>query len=198
MLIVRHAAHDDVGQVLTGRASGRALTADGAAQAAALAERLAATRVARVLSSPRARAQATALPIAARQALTVETDAALDEIDFGAWTGRRFDALDADPAWRAWNATRGLAATPAGDTMLAAQHRTRALVRALGRTHDDARVVLVTHADVIRAIVCDHLGLAVDQWSRLAIAPASVTTLAIGEASATLLGLNEGASPAWS
>ncbi len=194
VLLVRHAAHGDVGQILTGRLPGRDLTPAGRAQAERLADRLATTPISRVLASPRARTQQTAAAVAARHGIAVETEDALDEIDFGSWAGCRFEQLDADPAWRAWNATRGLATTPAGDTMLAVQHRTRALIRGLA----GERIVLVTHADVIRAIVADHLGLAVDNWARLEISPASVTTLAIGTASATLLGLNEGASPGWS
>ena len=190
--LVRHATHGDVGQVLTGRLPGRPLTSEGEAQAACVAARLAAVRVTRVLSSPRERAQATAAAIAARHGLPVETEAALDEIDFGTWAGRRFEELDADPAWQAWNGARGLAATPAGDTMLAVQHRARALIRGL-----EGRVVLVSHADVIRAIVADHLGLAIDNWARIEISPASITTLEIGTACATLLGLNEGVSAAW-
>lgn len=189
-MLVRHASHGDVGHVLTGRLPGRDLTPDGVAEAERAAARILAAD--RVLSSPRARAQQTARAIAGRHGCAVETEAALDEIDFGHWAGCRFDALDADPDWRAWNAARGLAATPAGDTMLAVQHRTRALIRTLA-----GRVVLVSHADVIRAVVCDHLGLAVDNFARIEISPACVTTLAIGTASATLRGLNEGASPAW-
>ncbi len=194
-MLVRHASHGDVGEVLTGRLPGRDLTPSGQAEAARAADRLAVVPIGRVLSSPRARAQQTADAIAARHGLAVEIEAALDEIDFGRWAGCRFEALDADPEWRAWNVARGLAATPAGDTMLAVQHRTRALIRALARA--GGRVVLVSHADVIRAIVADHLGLAIDNWARLEISPASVTTLAIGTASATLIGFNEGADSVW-
>ena len=194
-MLVRHASHGDVGEVLTGHLPGRDLTPEGRAQAELLAGRLASVRVGRVLSSPRARAQQTAAAIATLQGMSVETEAALDEIDFGDWAGQRFVTLDADPAWRAWNATRGLAATPAGDTMLAVQHRTRTLLRGLAAA--GGRIVLVSHADVIRAIVADHLGMTIDNWARLEISPASVTTLAIGTASATLLGLNEGADQAW-
>ncbi len=195
-MLVRHASHGDVGDVLTGRLAGRNLTPDGQAQAERLADRLASRPFDRVLSSPRERAQQTACAIAARRDLAVETEPALDEIDFGHWAGQRFEALEADPAWRTWNAARGLAATPAGDTMLAVQHRTRALISGLAAT--GGRIVLVSHADVIRAVVADHLGLSIDNWARLEIAPASVTTLSIGTASATLRGLNEGASTAWS
>ena len=67
--LVRHAAHGLLGRVLAGRMPGVALTAEGTAQADALADALAGRPIRAVLSSPVQRAQATAAPIAARHGL---------------------------------------------------------------------------------------------------------------------------------
>jgi broad specificity phosphatase PhoE len=192
LLLVRHASHGDADRVLTGRIEGRGLTEAGRAEAARLARALAGCGIGRVLSSPRARARETAAMVAAALGnVAVETADEIDEIDFGRWAGQSFAALEDDPDWRRWNAARGLWQTPAGDTMLAVQNRARTLIRRLraeGTPSD--RIVLVTHADVIRAIVCDQIGLAIDLGARLDVSRASVTTLFTDGEFAMLTGLN--------
>src|SRR3954468_14411682 len=103
LYLVRHAAHDRVGDTLCGRMAGVTLGPDGARQANRIAQRLAEKSIAAVFSSPLERAIATAEPIARRLELSVQVADALNEIDFGTWTGRRFEALAADPGWTAWN-----------------------------------------------------------------------------------------------
>ncbi len=197
LLLVRHASHGDADGVLTGRLPGRHLTEAGRMEAERLARGLARLPVERVLSSPRERAAETAAAIAAGRELAVDTDAALDEVDFGRWAGRSFAELDHDPDWRRWNAARGTAATPTGDTMAAVGERTRALIGRLGAAHGSGDIVMVTHAELIRATVCDHLGLATEMWARLDIARASVTTLRVDGGTPTLIGLNWKGDAQW-
>ena len=47
----------------------------------------------------------------------------LMEIDFGDWTGMRFEALAQDRRWTAWNTARGVNRPPSGESMLEAQVR---------------------------------------------------------------------------
>ena len=63
ILLVRHAAHDELGMVLSGR-SDIPLNADGRRQAAKLSERLAAVPLTEVSTSPRRRARETAVFVA--------------------------------------------------------------------------------------------------------------------------------------
>ncbi len=53
------------------------------------------------------------------------------------------------------------------------------------------RVALVTHCDVIRALVATCLGLPLDNVLRFEVAPASVSRMEMAPWGATLLGLNE-------
>ena len=62
VFLVRHAAHDRLNRILCGRMPGVSLGADGRAQAAALAERLARESLAAVYASPLERACETAEP----------------------------------------------------------------------------------------------------------------------------------------
>lgn len=191
-LLVRHAAHDNVGGFLAGRSAGVRLGPDGRAQASRLGERMRRERFSAIHASPQNRTQETAQAISvACQTAPVVTEADLDEIDFGNWSGRTFDDLNTDGEWRRWNTVRSLGVTPAGDTMLTVQNRAVSLVRRLaGGTGDDA-LVLVTHADVIKAIVGYFLQMPIDAWPRLEIGPASISTLVVENWSAVVAGLNE-------
>ncbi len=189
--LVRHAAHGLLGRTLTGRMPGVSLSPEGRAQAERLAARLAGEPIRAVLTSPLERARETAEPIAAALGLESRVEPALNEIDFGEWTGRSFDALEDDPAWRRWNAARGLARPPGGETMLAVQARMRDHIDGLRTEHPDGQVALVSHCDVIRATLLLYLGLPVDAYDRIAVDPASVSTVAIGDWGARVLSLNE-------
>ncbi len=192
VLLVRHAAHDDVGGYLAGRKAGVVLGPEGLAQAARLAGRMRLEPPSEIWASPRERTVETAEAIAAGTgAGPIRTAEELDEIDFGAWSGRRFDDLDVDPEWRRWNAVRSLARTPAGETMLDVQHRAVGFLQRVSDGADGRRLALVSHADVIKAVVLWVVGAPLDAWPRLEIAPASVTTLSIGAWGAQLTGLNE-------
>ncbi len=177
--LVRHGDHAALGHVLAGRTAGFGLSQAGSAQAAAVARTLARSGARAVLSSPVQRARETADPIAAALRLPVQVEAGLEEIDFGAWAGRRFDALAAAPGWQAWNAARALAATPGGETMLAAQARA---VAALMRWRPEGGVVVaVSHSDVIKAVLAFVLGMPLDLLHRLEVAPASRSILTLGD-----------------
>ena len=122
LILVRHAVHGLLGRVLAGCMPGVGLSAEGHAQAAALADALAGQVIRAVWTSPLQRAIETAVPIAARHGLMPVIDPALTEVDFGTWTGQPFDALHG-PEWEAWNTNRAMAVPPGGETILAAQAR---------------------------------------------------------------------------
>jgi broad specificity phosphatase PhoE len=190
-LLVRHAAHDNVGGFLAGRMAGVTLGESGRAQANRLAQRLRTERFDGIFASPLERAQQTANAIAGATGLSVTTAPELDEIDFGHWAGRDFEALGHDPLWRRWNSVRSLVRTPGGETMLDVQRRAMGLIERLTPALDGRSVVLVSHADVIKAVVLHHLGLSSDAWARLEIAPASISRLLVADWGAQLQGLNE-------
>jgi broad specificity phosphatase PhoE len=190
-LLLRHAAHDNVGGFLAGRMSGVVLGQAGRAQAERLARRLRLERIDAIFASPRERTQQTAQAVAAACGIPTTTAEELDEIDFGRWSGQDFEALQQDPLWQRWNAVRSLTRTPGGETMLDVQRRVLGLMERLVEERGGQCVALVSHADVIKTVVLHHLGLGIDAWPRFDIAPASITRLVIGEWGARLLGLNE-------
>ncbi len=176
LFLVRHATHGQVGRALVGRAPGVPLSPEGVAQAAALGRRFGGMEVARVLSSPIQRATETAGAIARACGRTVEVEDALTEIDCGDWTGLSFADLDRDPRWAAWNAERSEAAVPGGETFAAVEARAAALLDRLAG-EGGGPIVLVSHADVIKAAVMALTGMPARFHHRILVEPASVTTL---------------------
>jgi ribonuclease H / adenosylcobalamin/alpha-ribazole phosphatase len=187
--LIRHCAHGDVGHVLSGR-SGASLTVEGRADAAWLAKRFLDERVAAIHSSPRLRARETAGTIGAGLGLRVEIVDALDEIDFGEWTGRSFAELEADPRWLHWNTARAAASVPNGETMIEATTRAVRHVETLARRAGSGAVLCVSHCDIIRGIVAHYLGLGLDRLLAFDIDPGSVSTLLVEDSGGRVLTLN--------
>jgi broad specificity phosphatase PhoE len=188
--LIRHAAHEELGRILTGRGP-TGLSETGRAEARALGRQLASLRIDAILSSPRRRATETAELIAAATGQEPEIEEGLDEIDFGPWAGLPFAELAGDPDWRAWNEERDKARTPGGETMAAVARRLAGSIDRLRAEHPARTVALVSHSDVIKAGVCHYLGLPFGRVHRFEISPASITTLVVADWGGTLIALNE-------
>ncbi len=177
--LVRHAEHGLLGRVLTGRMPGVSLNERGRGQAHLLAQDFSGCPIVAVFSSPLERAQETATPIAAALGLDLMTDAGLDEIDFGGWTGMTFEALQGLAEWQAWNEFRGTASPPGGETMLEALARALRTLARLRRVYPDGEVVLVSHQDILKALLSHSLGAPLDLMHRLEVTPASRSILRV-------------------
>jgi probable phosphoglycerate mutase len=189
--LVRHASHDLLGRVLAGRMPGVHLNARGRREADWLRERFRSVAVDALITSPLERSLETAGPIAAALGLAPEIEPALGEMSFGEWTGRSFEELEEVPAWRAFNTCRSVTPVPGGETMLQTQVRAVAALERLRERHGDGSVVVVSHGDVLRAVVAHYLGLCIDLLRRFMIEPASITTLHVAPDGATLVRLND-------
>lgn len=179
VFLIRHAAHDRVGDTLCGRMPGVVLGEAGRSQAEALARWMAQEGADMLYASPLERARQTGEAIARRLGIGMEISEALMEIDCGAWTGRSFGDLEADPRWTEWNEARATARIPGGESMMQVQARAVAELVRLRDKHPGARIALVSHADVIKAVLAAFLGLPLDQHMRFEIAPASCSTLVL-------------------
>jgi len=191
MLLIRHAHTEAVDQWLAGRAFDTPLSRLGWRQAVALARALEPIRLAAIYSSPLRRARQTAAAIARRQGIAVELFEPLNEIDFGSWTGKSFDALAADPAWRAFNDTRAAATIPDGETPLAVQARAVAGFSLLASRHAGQTVALVSHGDVLRSALLHYAGFSLNDYHRFAIHPASVSRIEISPANVRVVSVNQ-------
>lgn len=115
VILVRHAVNDFLPKGIAGRKPGVHLNAEGKRQAESLAEHLARLPIAAIFSSPLERARETAEPLARRLGQHVEFAPELLEVDFGDWTGKSLQELDAIPLWEHWNSFRSCTQIPNGE-----------------------------------------------------------------------------------
>ena len=80
--------------------------------------------------------------------------------------------------------------------MAAVQARAMGLVARLAGEPGDGTVALVTHSDVVKAVVMAALGLSLDRHDHLIVDPASVSTLQVFGDYARVVRLNEAAPTA--
>lgn len=192
--LLRHAIHGLIGRTLVGRTPGVALSNEGLRQSRCLAEQLSSAPIRAIYASPLERAQQTAAPLAERLGLKVETEAALNEVDVGEWTGLGFDELSREPLWRSFNLYRSGTRPPGGETMLDVQARVVGFLDALRRRHPEEHVAVVSHGDVLRGAVLHYLGMPIDHFLRLEIEPASISVLELADWGPRLILLNETAA----
>jgi probable phosphoglycerate mutase len=175
--LIRHAERLGDPQLLAGRMPGWPLTPRGRAQAERLARELAGEPIRHVFSSPVERARATAEPIARRLGLTVMISPAINEIDFGEWTGKTWRELEADERWRRFNRERAGAQAPGGESIAAVQARFIGAMNELRDAFPRAGIALVSHADPIRLALAHCRGLPIESFDGIEIATGSVTVV---------------------
>ena len=188
--LIRHASCSGLGQTLWGRTPGVCLNETGKREAQRLAERFRGMTLEAIYSSPLERALETAETIARTMKLEVNRNPAFDEIDFGDWTGKSFETLSSDEVWRRFNSVRSATRIPGGESFLEVQTRVVTELDKLSSQHNNARVAIVSHADVIKAAVGYFTATPIDLLQRIEISPCSVSVVAINKDSLKLLTIN--------
>lgn len=191
VILVRHGRTTaNAAGVLSGRTPGVLLDEVGRGQAARTAERLAAVPIVAVVSSPLERCLDTSRAILDRQpaapdAPTFEVEPAITEADYGEWQNRTLSELAREPLWAVVQSQPSAAVFPGGESMTAMQARAVAAIR----RHDaavaaeygtEAVWVAVAHADIIKSILADALGMHLDLFQRIGVGPASVSIVRYG------------------
>lgn len=187
---VRHGQSEaNVAGVLAGRLPGVALTESGRAGVRALAEMFPVTRVDALVHSTVERCMETSrLLMESVHAESVRADSAFDEVDYGSWQGRKLTDLATLPEWTTVTQAPSAMVFPQGeglaDASQRAVHGVHALVAELRKAHatpDDpakpATGIIVSHGDILKAMVAAALGMPLDDFQRIAIAPGSLTVL---------------------
>ncbi|MCB9390347.1 MAG: MSMEG_4193 family putative phosphomutase [Acidimicrobiia bacterium] len=175
VFLVRHGVTAETGAVLSGRKPGIALSEAGIAQAEATAALLSNVKFAACYASPIQRTTETAQIVAAPHGLAVVPDDAFIEAEYGEWTDVPLADLRKHPLWPVIQHTPSRAVFPGGEAMRAIQHRAVDGIERLGAAHDGEAILIVSHADVIKAILAHYLGTHLDLFQRIHVSPASIS-----------------------
>ena len=181
LLLVRHAVTRQTGPILSGRLAGIDLSPTGREQAAAVAALLAPLPLAAVYASPIERTTQTAESIAAHHDLPVQPLPGVIEADYGEWTGGKIEDLSRTDEWKVVQSAPSRARFPGGESIREMQARCVAAVEQVVTRHPGQTVVVVSHADPIKAVVAHFCGMHLDMFQRLHVAPASLTALRFGD-----------------
>jgi probable phosphoglycerate mutase len=115
----------------------------------------------------------------------------LQEINFGAWTGKPFTALAGDSVWRRFNSFRSGARIPEGESMLEAQTRFVNELQELSTLHPGSSLGIVSHADLIKAGLAYLAGIPLDLFQRIEISTGSVSIVELSPDGVRILAINE-------
>jgi broad specificity phosphatase PhoE len=153
------------------------LNIQGRRESEAIGRALREIQIQAIFTSPVERAVQTARLIARGRKLKLEMVPEVAEIDYGDWIGKTFDEVTEDEAYRVYHATPKLAHPPGGEKMVDVHRRAVNFIEALRKRHEAGRIVVVSHADVIKIVVTHYLGLDLNDLLRLRIDNCSVSLL---------------------
>lgn len=182
IVLVRHGENDwSKENKLAGRLPGVHLNENGHRQAQAAAQRLAALPIKAVYSSPLTRCLETAAYIAETHQLAVVQLEDVSEVRYGAWEGKKVKRLARKPEWGAVQFFPSRARFPDGEALREVQFRAIQALETINQAHEKDVVAVVAHADVIRLVLAHYLGVHIDLFQRLVIAPASVSIISLSD-----------------
>ncbi|MDQ3957412.1 MAG: MSMEG_4193 family putative phosphomutase, partial [Actinomycetota bacterium] len=177
--LVRHGVTSHTGHKLSGWLPDVHLTDEGRAQADAAAELLSRTNLEAVYSSPIDRTRETAAAIAARHGLPVRTRRTIGEVEYGKWTNKSFKVLSRQKLWGLVQRWPSSVRFPDGETLREVQSRALGEIEKIADEHPRAAVCVVSHGDVIKLVLAHYLGVHIDLFQRIVIAPGSVSGIVL-------------------
>ena len=191
LVLARHAVTAQTGPMLSGRAPGIDLSDKGREQAKALGERLAGLPVAVVYASPIERTTQTAEAVAQHHGLTVQALPGVIEADYGEWTGGQLSDLAKTDLWKTVQRAPSRARFPGGESLAEMQSRMVTALEAVVVQHPGELVVVVSHADPIKAAIAHYTGVHLDLFQRIVVSPASVTVFELTAHGAAMVKCND-------
>ena len=178
VVLIRHAhSTANLKGILAGRNNRVGLSPRGKDEALALADQLAGTKFDGIYSSPLKRCLDTITPLLTGSKAKVNLLEDLIEMEYGKWSGQPLRQLARTPLWKSIQQRPSTVRFPGGESFL--EMSTRANQAVLSAAEGKNRIAIVSHGDVIKAIVAFHLGMSLDTFQRISVDPASITILRI-------------------
>jgi probable phosphomutase (TIGR03848 family) len=194
IVLLRH-AHSVANEknLLAGRTPGVSLSKSGREQAVQLVDRLGFMKFDEVAISPLQRCKETIEPwLSAHGAsASLVVDDAISEVDYGNWSGKSLLSLRRKAQWKVVQDFPSQMVFPEGESLLEMQGRALSGFYRLNSVKGKGPRLLVSHGDVIKAIVAHCLGMHLDQFQRLVIEPASLTIIDTDSGTSRLVRFND-------
>ena len=180
IILVRHGENDWVKKKrLAGWLPGVHLNENGQQQAIAVAQRLAHLPIKALYSSPVTRCVETAEYISQALNLPLTHLEAVGEVRYGDWEGAEIEKLAKEKAWHIVQHYPSRHQFPQGESLREVQFRAVQALEQLSQTHPNDILVVVSHADLIKLVLAHYLGVHIDLFQRIVIAPASASVVAL-------------------
>ena len=199
LVFLRH-AHSTANEagVLAGRMEGVSLSKQGLAQAEALIDRIGPVVFKQIRVSPLSRCQETIRPwLNSAHSKNVESyslDDGLNEVDYGAWSGRKLKSLQREKMWKEIQSKPSKVTFPNGESIKGAQKRALA---AIFQAHEEDRkgnLLFISHGDIIKATIAALLTIKLDNFQQLVVDPAAISILEYDGKSSRLITFNDTSS----
>ena len=139
---------------------------------------------------PLERTRETAAPIARALRLRTHLDRGLLECDFGLWTGKKLHLLAKKPEWRAVQHAPSTFRFPEGESFTELQLRMWTTLERIAAKHRNRTIVVVSHADPIKAAVTYAQGVPLDLFQRTAISTCSISAIGFTNGAPVVLSVN--------
>jgi probable phosphoglycerate mutase len=198
LVLIRHAHSEaNAAGILSGRLPNVHLSEKGVKQAVDLAQRLGSFPVAQLRISPMERCFETVQPwindvlVPRSMNFAPVIDHNISEVDYGDWSGKKLSVLSKNKLWKTVQESPSRMYFPSGEGISQMQARALQSVHELAKLKNKGAAVIVSHGDVIKAIVASALGIHLDEFQRIVIDPASITVIEYSGIKPRVLLLND-------
>ena len=174
--------HTDDGEGNAREGAGPSLTDEGRRQAEEAGRHLVEWRAnlppfGALYSSPLVRTRETASILGKALDLEVVEKPGLADCNAGEWSGTALTQLARKPEWATVMHYPSGFQFPGGESIVEMHSRVVGTVKELAAAHSGQAVVLASHADPIKAVLADALGLHLDLFQRIMVSPASISAV---------------------
>lgn len=101
----------------------------------------------------------------------------MGEVRYGQWEGKKIKKLTKNPLWPIVQFFPSRLRFPEGEALREVQFRAVQALEVLSFQHQKDMIIVTSHADVIKLVLAHYLGVHMDLFQRIVIAPASVSVL---------------------
>jgi broad specificity phosphatase PhoE len=116
------------------------------------------------------------------------------EMDYGKWSGKKLSKLSKEKLWKVIQNSPSKVTFPNGEKFTAMQKRAAKSLDVLAQEKKSSNHLIVSHGDVIKAMIAHLLKMKLDNFQSLVVDPASITIVDFDGQNARLIAYNDTSS----